>query len=311
MRRGGFLLVMLGAFFLTLAPLCRFYIADKVVAAPLDFQERITLVAPDGAFYDLATNKVKRDQEVKGQISVAGDVRNGTDDVLALIGTYYLSQKKGQLSLIEFQFSPDRRTGLLTNEAGAMLDRDTSVKQSGYGLMLPIGKVEQRTYQVFDLPTGRTWPAVFSGVETISGVEVYRYEQKVEQTLIGKSKKKVDPTVVGLKKDDKPAKIDRYYSSENTFWVDPRTGMPVKLRQNMDSTLRTADGHEGTFVKADLVTGDEDVKKLVSRSEAYAANISRVEVTLPAIAFGIGLVMLIAGGVLSLVGGSREAKATK
>ncbi|GAB2849174.1 DUF3068 domain-containing protein [Actinocorallia aurea] len=311
MRRGGFLLVMLGAFFLTLAPLCRFYIADKVVAVPLDFQERITLVDPAGSFYDLSTNKVKSDQEVKGQISVSGDVRNGSDEFLALIGTYYLSQKKGQLSLIEFQFSPDRRTGLLSNEAGAMLDRDTSVKQSGYGLMLPIGKVEQRTYQVFDLPTGRTWPAVFSGVETIEGVEVYRYEQTVEPTLLGKSKKKVNPTVVGLKEDDKPAKIDRYYASENTFWVDPRTGMPVKLEQKIDSTLRTADGDEGTFVKADLVTRDEDVKKLAGRSEAYAANISRVEVVLPAIAFGLGLVMLIVGGVLSLVGGPRPAKTKK
>ncbi|MDX6743815.1 DUF3068 domain-containing protein [Actinocorallia sp. A-T 12471] len=311
MRRGGFLLVMLGAFFLTLAPLTRFYIADKVVAAPLDFQERITLVAPDGAYYDMVTNKVKRGQEIKGQFSVSGDVRNGTDELLALIGTFYLSQKDGQLSLIEFQFSPDRRTGLLTNEAGAMLDRDASIRQSGYGLMLPIGNVEQRTYQVFDLPTGRTWPAVFSGVETIEGVTAYRFEQKVEPTLVGKSKKKVDPTVVGLPKKADPVKIDRYYASENTFWVDPRTGMPIKLRQNVDSTLRAADGHEGTFVKADLVTRDEDVKKLAERSEAYAGNISLVRVTLPAVAFGVGLVMLIVGGVLTLVAKPRQPKAAK
>lgn len=306
MRRGGFLLVMLGAFFLTLAPLTRFYVADKVVAAPLDFQQKVTLVAADASYYDLVTNKVKKGAEITGELSLSGDVRNGTDEVLALAGTYYLGQKDGQLALIEFQLSPDRRTGLLTNAAGANLDRDPSVRQTGYGLMLPIGEVERRTYQVFDLPTGRTWPAVFAGVETVAGVTAFRFEQKVEPTLVAKSKKKVDPTVVGLPKKAKAVKIDRYYASTNTFWIDPRTGMPIKLRQDVDSTLRTEDGHEGVFIRADLVTRDRDVRALARRSEDYAANITLVRVTLPTVAFGAGLVLLLAGGVLSLVGGSRK-----
>ena len=252
MKRGGFLLVMLGAFFLTMAPLTRFYVGDKVVAAPLDFGKNLTLVAPEASYYDFTKNKVRSETELKARLNLGGDVRSGTDELVVMNGILQLYSGNQTISLNDFRLAFDRRTGLLRNAAESHVDRDTGITQSGYWMMLPIGNVRKETYQVFDLVTGRTWPMHFGGVEKVEGVTAYRFEQHVEPTMVARSKKKVAPTVVGLPKTAKPVKIDRYYEAKNTFWVDPRTGMTIKLRQDVNSTLRTGDGHEGTFVLADL-----------------------------------------------------------
>lgn len=308
MKRGGFLLVMLGAFLLTMAPLTRFYIGDRVIAAPLDFGRNLTLVAPEASYYDFSKNKVRSGAELKARLNLGGDVRSGNDELMVLNGILQLYSGEQTISLNDFRLAFDRRTGLLRNAAESHVDRDTGIVQSGYWMMLPIGNVRKETYQLFDLVTGRTWPAQFRGVEKVGGIDAYKFEQHVEPTMVGRSKKPVAPTVVGLPKNAKPVKIDRYYESKNTLWVDPRTGMTVKLEQNVNSTLRTADGHEGTFILADLTIQDKDVKALAEMSEKYAGKITLVRDTLPGIALVAGLVLLAAGGVLSLVSGTRPVE---
>ena len=305
MKRGGFLLVMLGAFFLTLAPLTRFYIGDRVVAAPLDFGKNLTLVAPEASYYDFAKNKVRSGVELKAALNVGGDVKSSDDDLMVLDGILRLYSSDQTVLLSDFRLAFDRRKGLLRNAAESHVDRDTGITQSGYWMMLPVANVQKETYQLFDLVTGRTWPARFSGVEEVEGISAYRFEQHVEPTMVGRSKKTVAPVVVGLPKTAKPVKIDRYYESKNTLWIDPRTGMPIKIQQDVDSTLRTAKGDEGAFVLADLVLRDEDVKDLAKMSEEFAGKIDLVRTTLPAIALVAGLVLLAGGGVLSLVSGTR------
>lgn len=315
MKRGGFLLVMLGAFFLTMAPLTRFYIADRVIAVPLDFGRNLTLVAPEASFFDVTKNKVRSEVELRASLNLGGDVRSGTDDLVVMNGILELYSGKQTVSLNDFRLAFDRRTGQLRNAAESHVDRDSSVAQTGYWMMLPIGNVHKETYQLFDLVTGRTWPARFSGVEKVEGITVYRFEQHVEPTLVAKSKNKVAPTVVGLPKNAKAVKVDRYYESHNTLWIDPRTGMPVKIRQNVSSTLRDAKGNEGAFVQADLVLQeagtenekgvlkDAGVKELAALSEEYAGKIDLVRTTLPGVSLAAGFVLLAAGGVLSMLAG--------
>lgn len=303
MKRGGFLLVMLGAFFLTMAPLTRFYIADRVIAAPLDFGKNLTLVAPEASYFDVFRNKVRSGVELKASLNLGGDVRSGNDEIVVMNGILELYSGKSTVSLNDFRLAFDRRTGQLRNAAESHVDRDTAVTQTGYWMMLPIGNVHKEEYQLFDLMTGRTWPARFTGVEEVAGITAYRFEQHVEPTMVGRSKKKVAPTVVGLPKNAAPVKIDRYYESKNTLWIDPRTGMPVKLRQEVNSTLRDAKGHEGAFVLADLTVRDEDVEDLARRSEEYADKIDLVRTTLPGIALVAGFLLLAVGGVLSMLAG--------
>ncbi|MEO3786545.1 DUF3068 domain-containing protein [Actinocorallia sp. B10E7] len=311
MKRGGFLLVMLGAFFLTMAPLTRFYIADRVIAAPLDFGENLTLAAEEASYYDVIRNKVRSGVELKASLNLGGDIKSSDDDLMVANGILELYSGKSLISLNEFRMAFDRRTGLLKNAKGSGVDRNTEITQTGYWMMLPIGNVQKETYQLFDLITGRTWPARFTGVEEVAGISAYRFEQHVEPTLVAHSKNKVAPSVVGLPDKAKPGKIDRYYESTNTLWVDPRTGMPIKLRQNVNSTLRTADGHEGVFVEADLVLDDKGVQALAKASAGYADTISMLRTTLPGVSLAVGLVLLAVGGVLSLLAGGRRRRGPK
>lgn len=316
MRRGGFLLVMLGAFFLTLAPLTRFYVADRVIAAPLDYQQMVDLEASDAAVLDLGKNKVLEGVKLEGTLGVNGDVRAGDDETAVWTAAVTLRRKETRkgvsedilVGLLEYKTAFDRRTGELKNAKGTHVDLDESVVQSGYGLVWPIANVQKTTYNVFDYSTGRTWPAKFSGIEKVEGITAYRFVQHVEPTPLGKSKKPVSPTVVGLPAKAKPVKVDRMHESMNTFWVDPRTGSTIKMKQAMNATLKAPDGHEGTFIRADLVTTGKSVKALAKRSEDMAGQISLVRTMLPGVALLAGLALLAVGGILTLFPGVTVGK---
>src|SRR5690606_17025479 len=84
MRRPiGMVLIGLGAFFLTLAPLVRFYVADPVVVAPLDRYLVTLLESKDSTYSDQAKLKTKKGATLKAISTVRGDVRpnEGDDDI--------------------------------------------------------------------------------------------------------------------------------------------------------------------------------------------------------------------------------------
>ena len=59
-RRVGLILVALGAFFLSLAPMVKFYVAQRVVAAPTDFWQKTTLRAEGASYLDMTGPKVRK-----------------------------------------------------------------------------------------------------------------------------------------------------------------------------------------------------------------------------------------------------------
>jgi hypothetical protein len=299
MRRGGVFLVMLGAFFLTLAPLCRFYIADRVIAVPMDYYQSVTLSSEDSSFFDRAANKVRDGVQLDANMTVRGDVRSGSDKTAVWEAVLEVHRGKDPIALVSYRMAFDRRTGELTGAKGATVDQ-VAVPQSGYGLVWPVANVQKKTYQFYDVITQRTWPMKYNGTERVQGILAYRYVQQIEPTLVANSKKTIDPRVVGLPKKHKPVKVGRYHSATVTMWVDPRTGMPIKQQQAVDSTLRTADGDEGTFLKADLVLNEKGQKALAKSSEEFADRIALIRTVLPGASMVIGLIMLAIGGVMSL-----------
>src|SRR5687768_2058155 len=84
MRRPvGAILIALGAFFLTLAPLVRFYVADQMVRAPLNRYNMTRLEAQNATYFDTASLKQKTGVTLKAINTVRGDVRanEGNDDI--------------------------------------------------------------------------------------------------------------------------------------------------------------------------------------------------------------------------------------
>ncbi|WP_433227614.1 DUF3068 domain-containing protein [Actinomadura formosensis] len=307
MRRPiGLVLIGLGAFFLTLAPLVRFYVADQVVVAPLNRYQVTLLESKDSTYFDQADLKFKTGVTLLAKNTVRGDVRanEGNDDIAVWDSTtniYDEAKPDKPVQIQGYRIAFDRRTSVLVNCCGVNVDGDNSVRMSGYGLLFPLANVRKRDYPFFDMTTKQAAPMQFNAVEKVQGLTAYRFTQTIPLTKTAALDTKLPPRMLGLPDDAGNQKVDRYTEAYNTVWVDPRTGIPVKHRQNIRSTVRTPDGKGSMIVaQADLITVDKDQKGLVELADDNALQIDLVRGYIPAGSILFGLILLFVGGFLGL-----------
>ncbi|TDD36614.1 DUF3068 domain-containing protein [Actinomadura sp. KC06] len=303
-RQVGLILIGLGAFFLTLAPLVRFYVADRVVVAPLNRYEVTRLESKNSTYFDEAQLKLKTGVTLLAKNTVRGDVRANTDDDLAVwdstTNIYDTADPDKPIQIQGFRIAFDRRTARLVNCCGAHVDGNGGVRMSGYGLLFPIANVEKRDYDFYDMTTKQTAPMRFNAVEEVQGLSAYRYTQAVPLTKTSALDVKLPARMLGLPAKAGDQKVDRYAEAYNTVWVDPRTGIPVKHRKNIRNTLRTPDGKGSMIVaQADLVTIGKDQRSLVDMANGKALQINSVRVYVPGAAILIGLTLLAFGAYVT------------
>ena len=63
------------------------------------------------------------------------------------------------------------------------VDYDDDVDVEGLTLTFPFG-TEQKDYDVFNSTTRQAFPATFEGVEELEGLEVYRFEVSIPETVV-------------------------------------------------------------------------------------------------------------------------------
>ena len=307
MRRPvGLVLIGLGAFFLTLAPLVRFYVADQVVVAPLNQYQVTLLESKNVTYFDQAELKTKTGVTLLAKNTVRGDVRanEGDNDIAVWDSTtniYDQAKPDKPVQIQGFRIAFDRRTGVLVNCCGVNVDGDNTVRMSGYGLLFPLANVQKRDYPFFDTTTKQSAPMQFGEIEKVHGLSTYRFTQTIPLTKTAALDTKLPAKMLGLPEDAGDQKVDRYTEAYNTVWVDPRTGIPVKHRKNIRSTVQTADGKGKMIVaQADLVSVDKDQKAMVYTANAKALQIDMVRSYIPAGAIFFGLILLFVGGFLGL-----------
>ncbi|TDB91548.1 DUF3068 domain-containing protein, partial [Actinomadura sp. 7K534] len=311
MRRPiGLLLIGLGAFFLTLAPLVRFYVAEQVIVAPLNRYQVTLLESENATYFDQADLKTKTGVTLQAKSTVRGDVRanEGDDDIAVWDSTtniYDADNPDNPIQIQAYRLAFDRRTSVLTDCCGTNVDGDSGVRMAGsYGLLLPLGNVEKKDYPVFDTTTKQIAPMEFNAVEKVHGLTTYRFTQTIPLTKTAEMDTKLPAKMLGLPDDAGDQKVARYTEAYNTVWVDPRTGVPVKHRRNIRSTVQTEDG-KGKMIaaQADLITVDKDQKAAVDVANSTALKINMVRSFIPGGAILIGLTLLFVGGFLGLAGG--------
>jgi hypothetical protein len=307
MRRPvGLVLVGLGAFLLSLAPLVRFYVADQMVRAPRGYYQVTRLEARNATYFDTATLKLKTGATLRATSTVRGDVRaaGGNDDVAVWDNVTTIIDTANPYKPIQmssYRIAFDRDNAQLVRCCGANVDGDTSVPMTGYGLLFPIANVERRGYPFFDMTTKRAVPMTFQGVERVRGVTAYRFVQNVPTTKIASLDLKLPARLLGLNPRLPDRDVDRYSSAQITVWVDPRTGMPLRHRQVVTSTLQGRDGlGRMTITSADLGTTPESVRSAVKKSNANALRIAAARTYVPVGALSLGLMLLLAGGIVAL-----------
>ncbi|MEV5705624.1 DUF3068 domain-containing protein [Actinoallomurus sp. NPDC052274] len=314
MRRNvGLVLVGVAAFFLALAALVRFYVADQVIAAPANFFQQSTLEATDASYLDTATLKMRKGVRLRAVNTVRGDARAATTKI-AVWDSFTSIEDPATKKSIEIQQQRaafDRRTGTLYNIKGASVGSDTGVRQSGIGTFWPIG-VHKRSYPYFDLSTKRTWPAAFAGEERIQGITVYRFVQRVPPTTTESVKGGLPASLLKVKNPKKlpgydkktgNVAVDRVYDATVTLWVDPRTGGQVNQEQKVRTTLRTKDGVDRLVAAdLDLKMTDASQRSLAKVNKDQAVKIMAVRTVVPIGGAALGLVLLVVGLVLAVPG---------
>jgi Porin PorA len=306
-RTIGMLLIGVGAFFLTLSPLVRFYAAEQLLALPIDTYETNRLLAQNGTYFDAGNLKLRQGVTVVATNTVRGDVRASNDKV-AVWDSFTSTSDATTGTPIDYRqtrLALNRRTSHLTMCCGAAVGNDTTTRQSGLSTVWPVANVEKKTYQYFDVATKQTLPMNYDGEETVHGLRAYRFVQRVPATRIAEVAD-VPGSVLGLGENSGNVDTDRYFQETKTVWVDPRTGAVVNQQENIRSTLHTKDGVERLTVAAfNLRMIPADQQKLVKLANDNATVVTLVKTIVPLGTLILGAILLVAGILVSMAAAGR------
>ena len=80
--------------------------------------------------------------------------------------------------------------------------------------------------------TDRAWPAVYNGTAMVQGILTYEYTQHIPSTVVQKMPG-IPMSLLGIPGASYTVTANRTYQADNTFWIDPRTGVPVNIDEKV------------------------------------------------------------------------------
>ncbi len=317
MRRAlGYVLVGLGAFLLALAPLAKWYVAPRVAVAPIGCtggnsvicQDRVNLSPSEGtaaSLFDPAKLSVRTNVPLVGVERVRADVAasTGADNRTVYDESQTLADDKGTLiDAATMRIPFNGQTSQMINCCGGNTNGVAIADYSGINPLKFGFDTQKQTYLYFDRTINKATPAEFKDVETISGVEVYKFVQTIEPTQTGTLQ--VPGNLVGSSAAAVTA--PRFYSNIRTLWVEPVTGAIVKGSEQQKQTLRGSDGSDKlTLLDATVTFTEANIKASADGAKDAASKLGLVQTTIPLVGLLLGLILLGLGLFLT-VGARRD-----
>lgn len=308
----GILFFGLGVVFIVLAVGLPLYVAPAVTKLPYDLEPTSSLVvAKNVTFLDIAdgkattpTGNLESLTEVVPQKKLTNSLQAQFNDG-AVVWDVYTTTKRTDTNKIISQSTTelalDRVSGAAVTWKDAWVEDSAAGKVktnfTGQVYKFPF-HTEKKDYAFWDGELGHSKiQAKFQGVDTVKGVEVYRFEQVIPMTKV-----EADSTTLGfLTSNFAPAGTtggEMWYGNTRTFWVEPVTGQYLNLRERRNLELRWSGGSH-TLLKGDFVYADSQVDKSVETANENKTLINTVRIYAP-IGLGVGgLLFLILGVVLS------------
>jgi hypothetical protein len=291
-RRVGFILVFVGMFLLFFGLFERFYAYPRLKKAPLD-QYSSPVATGTGTYFNRSPDKLAEvtDAQLMNKRIVRGDVAAGTDEVAVWdsFNSTIDTADQGVITATQERIALDRVTAQSVQCCGE------SPRHQGLTLKFPFD-TEKTTYQFWDGPAQRALPAVFTRTETLNGVGVYRFEQRIGPLDVGDQE--IPGTLAG-EPDTPSVQTNIVYTNLKTLWVEPTTGIIVKAQQDATQVLETPGGEQVLTLIDAVLTDDEATVEQNADDAASGANRLRVlGTTLPIGALVLGLISAAAGLVL-------------
>jgi Porin PorA len=292
-RRLGYVLVFVGLFLLFFGLFERFYAYPRLKKAPLD-QESQPVAVGTGTYFNRSPEKLREitGAQLKNVRTVKGDPRAGTGEVAvwdSFVSTVDLADG-GVITATQERIALDRVTGQSVNCCGE------NPRHQGLTLKFPFDTKKQ-SYQFWDGPAGRALPAVYTREETIQGVKVYRFEQRIDRLTLGTQE--IPGSLAG---DPGAASVQTniVYSNVKTIWVEPATGIIVKGQQDVSQVLEstTGGGEVLTLLDGVLTYDDATVDANAADAADAAGRLRMLSIILPIGALVLGLALLVVGLLL-------------
>jgi hypothetical protein len=291
-RRVGFVLVFVGLFLLFFGLFERFYAYPRLKKAPLD-QYSTPVATGTGTYFNRSPDRL---EEVTGaqllnKRVVRGDVAAGTDEVAVWdsFNSTIDTADKGVITATQERIALDRVTAQSVQCCGE------NPRHQGLTLKFPFG-TEKTTYQFWDGPAQRALPAAYTRTERLEGIDVYRFEQRIDRLDVGDQE---IPGALAGDPDTPSIQTNIIYSNLKTLWVEPATGIIVKAQQDVSQVLETPGGEQVLTLLDGVLTYDEATVGANADDAASGANRLRLLGTiLPAAALLLGLIAVAAGLVL-------------
>ncbi|HKT04628.1 MAG TPA: DUF3068 domain-containing protein [Rugosimonospora sp.] len=313
-QRVGYVLIALGGVAFGLGLLIRSYLYPTLVKLPLDPAAATgqtslltVLTATDGTYLavDNGTPVVKH-----GTITIRATVAGDLTAPEVSPGGSVAAWRTGVTVM-----AGDTLVGITTMEV--CLDRHTAMAVSNCSrasLQIADQKVDppdiegltgtfpfntqKQQYPFFDTALHQAMSVQYTGTDVLNGVTVYKFVESVPPT------RTMDVQVPGnLVNGDakKSVTAGLYYDINQTFWVEPATGAPVKTQQVIRQQLHGPDGRPGAVVLSGTFNmSDATVRQLCQQAAAGRAQLQTLTGAPPTVALFGGLLLIGLGVVLVL-----------
>jgi hypothetical protein len=291
----GVVCLALGAFLLMAAALGQFWAPGHAERTPLEVNTTTRL---DGTAQKLdPVSGSVQDLRVKATSVTKSDSKHSDDDYIAFVSTTCLvidkldvpdcvtakDPDKRLITASADTFATNRRTAVATNDpkynAADATDHEGLINKFPFD-------VQKKTYPFWDGTLDQTVPATFKAIETVDGLDTYRFDVAVPPTAA--------EVVSGIQGE---------YSTDKSIWVEPRTGSIVKQTQHEVRTLNNGD----PLLDLDIAYTGPTVKAAVDEAKSNAKSLRLLTQVVPIVGFVVGFPLLLAGLGLIVSGRRRSA----
>lgn len=296
----------LGVFFIALALLSRFFIPAQSLKFPLNQFTKTILRASNASYFSPKFVTEESGVTVQATTTTKGDVaaaKSIGSSKVAVWQTYTAVEDLTHRLPIDIpaqgnSLAFDRKTGVLVPWSGNSVD-GKHVDIGGItaqGSLFPLGTKKQ-DYQVYDTKLLKPVTFHYKGTATTDGVATYVFVADVPSQQVGTES--LPGSLVGMSASE--VTLPEFYGVQETYYVDPVTGVPLAVNQNVQQTLKDDTGTTRlVLLSADLKTTPASIADAVKTDNGGRTKINVLNVIVPIAGGVLGIILLVVGLVLSV-----------
>jgi hypothetical protein len=294
----------LGIFFIVLAILSRFFIPGQAIKFPLNEYSTTTLQADNASYFSQKSVTEESGVTLQATSTTKGDVaaaKSIGSNSVAVWQNYTAIEDISNHQQVSVPadgntLAFDRKTGVLVPWSGnSVAGKHVDVTGQEQGSLFPLN-TQKKSYQVFDTTLLKPVTFNFTGTSTTNGVSTYVFTATIPSTQTGTQS--LPGSLVGLTASE--VTLPEFYSAKETYFVDPVTGVPLAVEQNVQQTLQDNTGTTKlVLLSADFKTTPASVAANIKTDNGGTTKITVLNVIIPIVAGVIGLILLVLGLVLS------------